>query len=58
MLKKGFYSQSQADADDSRFSSTEIALRKAQGDLDIYRLFDREKFVTLKWSEVKEAEHC
>ncbi|HZZ78617.1 MAG TPA: hypothetical protein VFE62_08865 [Gemmataceae bacterium] len=56
MVKKGFYSLSQSDADQSRLSSVEIALRKAQGDLDIYRIFDRESNITLKWSDVKEAE--
>jgi HlyD family secretion protein len=58
MVKKGFYSLSQADADQSRLASTEIALRKAQGDLDIYRIFEREKNVTKKWSDVKEAERA
>jgi HlyD family secretion protein len=56
MVKKGFYSLSQADADQSRLQSTEIALRKAQGDLDIYRIFDCEKSITTCWSDVKEAE--
>ena len=56
MVKKGFYSLSQADADQSRLQSMEIALRKAQGDLDIYRIFEREKNITKKWSDVKEAE--
>jgi multidrug efflux pump subunit AcrA (membrane-fusion protein) len=56
MVKKGFYSLSQADADQSRLQSTEIALRKAQGDLDIYRIFDCEKKITTCWSDVKEAE--
>ena len=58
MVKKGFYSLSQADADQSRLQSMEIALRKAQGDLDIYRIFEREKNVTKKWSDVKEAERA
>jgi HlyD family secretion protein len=56
MVKKGFYSLSQADADQSRLESMKIALRKAEGDLDIYRIFEREKNVTKKWSDVKEAE--
>lgn len=56
MVKKGFYSLSQADSDQSRLSSMEISVRKAQGDLDIYRSFDCEKWVILYWSNVKEAE--
>ena len=56
MVIKGFYSLSQADADQSRLSAMEIALRRAQGDLDIYRGFEREKNATKKWSDVKEAE--
>jgi multidrug efflux pump subunit AcrA (membrane-fusion protein) len=56
MVKKGFYSLSQADADDSRLQSMIIALRKAEGDLDIYEIFEREKNVTKKWSDVKETE--
>jgi multidrug efflux pump subunit AcrA (membrane-fusion protein) len=58
MVKKGFYSLSQADADQSRLSAMEISLRRAQGDLDIYRIFEREKNVTIKWSAVKEAERA
>ena len=56
MVKKGFYSLSQADADQSRLESMRISLRKAEGDLDIYRIFEREKNVAKKWSDVKEAE--
>ncbi len=56
MVKKGFYSLSQADSDQSKFSAVEITLRKLQGDLDIYRIFDCEKSVTVYWSAVKEAE--
>lgn len=56
MVKKGFYSLSQSDADQSRLSATEIAVRKAQGSLDIYRTFDCEQKITAKWSDVKEAE--
>ena len=56
MVKRGFYSLSQADADQSRLQSMEIAFRKAQGDLDIYRIFDCEKNVTKTWSDVKEAQ--
>ncbi|MBM3997099.1 MAG: hypothetical protein FJ303_23555 [Planctomycetes bacterium] len=56
MVKKGFYSLSQADADQNRLESMAISLKKAQGDLDIYRIFEREKNVTKKWSDVKEAE--
>jgi len=56
MVIKGFYSLSQADADQSRLSAMELSLRKAQGDLDIYRIFDRKKKVIDVWSAVKEAE--
>jgi HlyD family secretion protein len=56
MVKKGFYSLSQGDADQSRLDSMVIAFRKAEGDLDLYRIFDREKKVTQTWSDVKEAE--
>jgi multidrug efflux pump subunit AcrA (membrane-fusion protein) len=56
MVKKGFYSLSQGDADQSRLDSMVIAFRKAEGDLDLYRIFDREKKVTQNWSDVKEAE--
>jgi HlyD family secretion protein len=58
MVRKGFYSLSQADADQSRLSSMEISVRKAQGTLDIYRIFDCEQKITLKWSDVKEAERA
>lgn len=58
MVKKGFYSLSQADADQTRLDSVEIALRKAKGDLDIYEIFDLEKNVAKKWSDVKEAERA
>jgi HlyD family secretion protein len=58
MVKKGFYSLSQADADQSKLSSMEISVRKAQGDLDIYRIFDCEQKITVKWSDVKEAERA
>jgi multidrug efflux pump subunit AcrA (membrane-fusion protein) len=56
MFKKGLYSQSQADADQSRLESMEINLRKVLGDLDIYRKFTLEQKVQAKWSDVKEAE--
>ncbi len=58
MVRKGFYSLSQADADQSKLSSTEISLRKTQGSLDIYRIFDCEQLVTTYWSAVKEAERA
>ncbi len=56
MVKKGYYSRSQADGDQSRLASAEISLRKVQGDLDIYLKFDLEKMATLMWSDLKEAE--
>src|SRR5262249_8592037 len=56
MVKKGYYSRSQADGDQSRLASAEISLRKVQGDLDIYLKFDLEKAATQMWSDLKEAE--
>ena len=58
MVDKGLYSPSQADSDQSRLESTVIALRKSQGDLDIYRKFDVEKWITKYWSEVKEKQRA
>lgn len=58
MVLKGLYSPSQGDADASRLTSSEIALRKAQGDLDIYSQFEVEKNITKNWSAVKEAERA
>jgi multidrug efflux pump subunit AcrA (membrane-fusion protein) len=56
MAKKGLMTPSQADADQSRLASMEIALRMAEGALDIFRRFDLEKDVTMKWNDVREAE--
>lgn len=56
MVKKGLYSASQAESDQSRLASMEITLRMAEGSLDIYRKFNLELKVTTKWSDVKEAE--
>lgn len=58
MVKKGYYSRSQAEGDQSRLASAEISLRKVQGDLDIYMKFDLEKSATLMWSDLKEAERA
>jgi multidrug efflux pump subunit AcrA (membrane-fusion protein) len=58
MVKKGYYSRSQAEGDQSRLASAEINLRKVQGDLDIYMKFDLEKAATLMWSDLKEAERA
>lgn len=58
MVKKGYYSLSQADADQSRLASAEISLRKVQGELDIYRKFELERNVTKLWGDFKEAERA
>ncbi len=58
MVKKGYFSRSQAEGDQSRLASAEISLRKVQGDLDIYLKFDLEKAATLIWSDLKEAERA
>jgi HlyD family secretion protein len=58
MVKKGYYSRSQSDADQARFDSSEINLRKVQGELDIFRKFTMEKNVTELWSKVKEADRA
>ncbi len=56
MVKKGLYSASQAESDQSRLASMEISLRMTEGNLDIYRKFILESKVTSKWSDLKEAE--
>jgi len=43
MVKKSLLTLSQADADQSRLASMEIALRMAEGSLDIYRRFELER---------------
>ena len=58
MVKKGYFSRSQAEGDQSRLASSEITLRRVQGDLDIYLKFDLEKAATLIWSDLKEAERA
>ena len=58
MVKKGFFSLSQADADQSRLASAEISLRKVQGELDIYRKFKLERQSTKLWGDLKEAERA
>jgi multidrug efflux pump subunit AcrA (membrane-fusion protein) len=56
MVRLGYYSLSQADADQSRLTSADIALRKVQGELDIYGKYELEREVTKLWSDFKEAE--
>lgn len=58
MVMKGYFSRSQAEGDQSRLESMEITLRKMQGDLDIYRKFEREIQSTTFWSDYKEAERA
>lgn len=56
MVLKGYYSRSQAEADQSRLTSAEISLRKLQGEHDIYRRFILERTVTDLWGKAKETE--
>lgn len=58
MVKKGYLSRSQAESDKARLDSAEIALKKVQGELDIYRKFTVEKSVTELWGKFKEAERA
>jgi HlyD family secretion protein len=55
MVKKSLLTLSQADSDQSKLASMEIALRMAEGSLDIYRRFDLEQQITTKWNDVMEA---
>ena len=56
MLKKGFYTPAQADADQSRLASADIALRKVKGELDVYRRFILERTVTDLWGKYTDAD--
>jgi HlyD family secretion protein len=56
MVKKGYLSRSQAESDKARLDSAEIALKKVQGELDIYRQFTVEQKVTKLWGDIKECE--
>jgi HlyD family secretion protein len=56
MVAKGYYSKSQAEADQSRSSSADIAMRKVRGEFDIYRDFILERTIIDLWGKVKEAE--
>ncbi len=58
MMKKGYFSRSQAEGDQSRLDSMEITLRKVKGDLDIYSKFERDIQTTGFWSDFKEAERA
>lgn len=58
MVKKGFLSRSQAEADRSRLDSADFNLRKVQNELDILRVFLLERNLTDLWSKVKEAERA
>lgn len=58
MVKKGYLSRSQADSDKARLDSAEIALKKVQGELDIYRQFSVEQKVTELWGKIKECERA
>jgi HlyD family secretion protein len=56
MVTRGYYTRSQSEADLSRKASAEIALRKVQGESDVYRRFILERTVTDLWGKVKESE--
>jgi multidrug efflux pump subunit AcrA (membrane-fusion protein) len=56
MVNRKLLSQSQADADKAKLESTEYALKKVQGELDIYKKYTLEKTATDLWSKFKEAE--
>jgi len=56
MVKRGYFSRSQAEADQSRFSSAEIALRRVQGEFDIYRRFVLERTITDLWGKYKDSD--
>jgi HlyD family secretion protein len=58
MVKKGYLSRSQAESDKARLDSSEIALKKVQGELDIYRQFSVEQKVTELWGKIKECERA
>ena len=55
MVKKSLMTLSQADSDQSRLASMEIALRMAEGSLEIYRRFQLEGEITTRWNDVEEA---
>ncbi len=56
MVDKGYYTRSQAEADQSRKASADISLKKVQGEYDVYRRFILERTVTDLWGKAKEAD--
>lgn len=58
MVKKGYVSRSQAESDEAKLASAEIALRKVQGEMKILRDFTLQKDVMKLWSDVKEADRA
>jgi HlyD family secretion protein len=56
MVNRKLLSRSQAEADRSRLESAEFALKKVEGELEIFQKFTVEQKVTELWSKVKEAE--
>lgn len=58
MVKKGYVSRSQAESDEAKLASAEIALRKVQGEMKILREFTLQKDVMKLWSDVKEADRA
>ncbi len=58
MVKKGYLSRAQADADKARLDSSEFSLKKVQGELDIFRKFMVERNLTDLWSKLKESERA
>jgi multidrug efflux pump subunit AcrA (membrane-fusion protein) len=56
MVKKGYLSRAQAEADKAKLDSTELSLRKVQTELDIFRRYLIGRNVTDLWSKLKESE--
>jgi multidrug efflux pump subunit AcrA (membrane-fusion protein) len=58
MVKRGYVSRSQADADKAKLQSYEISLQKVQGERDIFMKFTLERNATDLWSKVREADRA
>lgn len=58
MVKKGYLSRSQAEADKSRLGSAEFTLQKAKVEFDLFEAYSIEEKVTDLWSKVKEADRA
>jgi HlyD family secretion protein len=58
MVRQGFLSRSQADQEQARLESSKINLRKVEGELGIYKVYDIGKTVTKLWSDVTEFQRA